>query len=181
MSHINASGVISNKPLSGSVWLEAPKNLDLNNNLIKVYRDKVQNLDAYSQLPLTFSFPSTATISGSGNVSVSDYFCGLPIIQSGNVRVDGIVNCLECGYDVTLNLIGLSYDNNGESTVYWDDRASLMAYHEYLYLDGASFSQTESLNVQPVPLPSSLEMFSSAILLLLFRVRSLKRMLKKLN
>ncbi len=186
ISSTNASGIISRTSLSGSVWLEAAKTLDLNNdNLVKVYRDKVKNLDSMPSWPLIFSFTAAAARSGSGNVSAPDFFGVYPgfSTQSGNVSVNGVFTCIECGFDITLNLIGLSYDGNGQSSFNLsDNRASLMTFHDFV--DGGSnytnINQTESLNVQPVPLPSSIGMFSAALLLLLFRVKRFNSIVAKL-
>jgi hypothetical protein len=184
IEYTNATGNTINQPLTGNAWVAANKFLSLDDkNIFSVYRDKVESLNGLNEESLRFSLTNAAAITGSGSVSQPDAFSAPPT-QSGSMRVDEVTSCIECGFDITLNLIGLGYDVTGQSFFNLsDNRTSLMTFRDYLNggLNNNNFNKTETLNVQPVPLPSSMGMFLSAFLVLFFRVKRFNSIFTKFN
>ena len=83
--------------------------------------------------------------------------------------IDGIVVCIECSISVDLSLVGLTYNDFGQSWINpADSRSTLLHYNDWF---DTTESTTREFNVQPVPLPAALWLFGSGIIGLLGTAR----------
>lgn len=160
--------------LAGYRWLEAPSKINLEgNNVFTIFDAGVLNYHPSRSFDLTYA----AAKGGAGFIDFHNPFyydlVGLPVPpSSGNMT--GISRiCPECGYEATLNLVGFSYDHNGDFTINAADfRAHLFSE---VINDGPKVSKTD-LYVQPVPLPAAAWLFSSSLFVFWYRIKRAKKM-----
>lgn len=186
-SHVTSTSQQSNTAsslLAGSAWLLVGQNLNAG---LTLYRDKVQLLGPdsnniyYDDRAFSVYFTNTAAaIDGFGHSSgPNDQEEDAGLTQTMHVSSSSFL--YGTSYDITLNFIGLSYDTNGQVSINpFDSRVSLFSFNQHgVEFYNSNETKMETLNVAPVPLPSGMVMFASAMLLLLFRVNRLKY--KKIN
>ncbi|NOZ38001.1 MAG: hypothetical protein GXP11_08045 [Gammaproteobacteria bacterium] len=165
----NYSGVDTTTvtPYTGNIWMEAPKLLDLGGpNLFNIYTDHI-NPDpdgANPTLDSTFVFSMSALDAMSGGASYynsGDNGSGAAVITNGSLRIiDGIFTCVECGINVSLNLVGLDYSTGSANFNPADARVSLLQYSDFFDL----FTNDRTFKVSPVPVPASIWLFASGLL-----------------
>jgi len=159
-------GTTTVTPYTGNIWMEAPQLLDLSGaNLFSVYTDQISpDPDSGNPVPdSTFVFSMAALDAMNGGASYynsGNDGSGAPVIEQGNLGVvDGIFTCVECGIDVSLNLIGLDY-SSGAASFTADGRAQLLQYSDFF----DTFSSDRNFYVSPVPVPASVWLFVSGLL-----------------
>lgn len=154
-------------PYSGYLWMTAPMGLDFTGtNQFNIYTDNISsNPDVNNpddQLS-TWSFGMSATDAMSGSASL--YFSGndgydMPVSNGDLSVLDGIFTCVECGIDVTLNLIGLDYSSGVANPFYVDERGDILQYSDFFDY----FDDTRTFSVSAVPVPSAVWLFGSGLL-----------------
>lgn len=156
-------------PYTGYLWLEAPKVLDFNNpNQFNVYTDKIMPdpdnsiTDALSTW--SFSMSATDAIAGSANYYFSGFDGSGVVVESGNLSIlDGLFICVECGIDVTMNLVGLDYSSGTAGFNVLDNRGLVLEYRDFFDY----FTDTRTFAVAAVPVPAAFWLFSSGLVGLL--------------
>jgi len=157
-------------PYTGNIWLEAPTYLSSSGtNTFNIYTDQVdQNpgSQGYELFIPNFSFGMSAAdvLSGSASFSYSGSDGYYPPTSRGSLIVnnfDDLVTCVECGFDVTLNLAGILYYSNQLVVLPGlQANAQLLSYgdsYDYFYKD-------REFIVSAVPVPGAIWLFSSGLL-----------------
>ncbi len=152
---------------SGYVWLEAPDKITQNGENIFTLHDR------YS----SFNVDYNAAVSGTGFANFRPFGT-----TTGSMALQGGPNadhCLECDVDFTLNLIGFSYDENGNFTINSADTRALLysSFSQYTNIRGNTSISTVDLFVQPVPLPASAWFFASSLFIFWYRIKRAKKCL----
>ncbi len=177
-------------PYAGDIWLTLRNTYDLtlDSSLITVYTDLVSpqptNLLVDSTgLDIDINMSNSALLSGSGyeTIGISN---GIEISTSNMQLLSdqgggAIPACLslDCEAGARLNLIYLDFVQNGSTASLQfnaNDNRSLL----YQVYDTASLYTSESFYVAPVPLPPALVLFSSGILVFLYRASPLRTYIK---
>lgn len=159
--------------LSGPVWLSAPDKITQNgDNLFTLYDH------------ISLNLTHEAAVDGSGVIKGGYNSTGYPVVlPASNMTITGgsYNFCPECRVDMDFNLIGFSYDINGNFTINsTDTRALLFSFTStYEGFGSSKFTKTD-LFVQPVPLPAAAWFFASGLLAFAYRIKlAKKRLLKK--
>jgi hypothetical protein len=177
-----------NTTVQGHVWLEAPTVITANNsNQFGFYPGNV-NTDwiGINRPPISHDLDVPVVLmdmtvdaanSGSAYYEQNEPSRNFPLIRSTNLSSFNRVGfgsdpyyCSSCGKDLVINLLGLAYDKTGRSSINTKDaRTTLLSFSEYAYRSSDSFALSQNLSIQPVPLPSSVFLFASGLLLLIRR------------
>ena len=151
-------------PLSGTLWLKTQAVYSGQGDFaVDVYSPDT----AGNYREQHFLLSSDALLSGHGYAKNSGGAGEVPwdqIIISGNMAPDNYETCIECGWDIELNLVNLSYIGNdlyGYMFQINPDDARSLVYREkttYYYGDEYTYS------ISSVPLPASAWLFATAVL-----------------
>jgi hypothetical protein len=170
LSSFEFDGIIED--YTGNIWLEAPTTLlSTQDNIFTVYTDQItpdpDAVDNYGA-PSTWVFGLTSADATNG--SAFSYFSGDDgsgnVITDGNLTTyDGLISCVECGVDISLNLIGVGYSRGQAFINPVDQRALLLSYNDFDSFYGTG-SYERNFYIAPVPVPAALWLFASGLICL---------------
>ena len=163
--------ITSVTPYTGNIWLEAPTHLSTSGtNTFNIFTDQIDQNPGYQDYGLfipNFSFGmSTADVlSGSASFNYSGSDGSNPPTSSGSLVVnnfDDLVTCVECGFDVTLNLAGILLYYSDELFIFPElqTNTQLLSYRDFFY----DFYQDREFIVSAVPVPGSIWLFGSGLI-----------------
>lgn len=160
-SSSNGNSVVED--YSGYIWLEAPDAITRNGENIFTLHDRQSS----------FSLTYNAAVKGAGFINLRPFG-----MTTGNMSPVDNGFCLGCDIDFTLNLIGFSYDENGNFTINSADTRALLfsSSSRYTFMDGNTSTSTVDLFVQPVPLPASAWLFASSLFVFWYHIKRAKKM-----
>ena len=169
--------ITSETPYSGHIWLEAPTELNLTgSNNFSVFVDQVdqavhiQEWDNFGSSPLLaldFGMSSADALNGSASYYNSGTGWGDdPVTTSGDlILYNELATCVECGYELTLNLAGLDY-SSGQLMLNSFLNPNQMLFSEDEFFGQGYAHYNNQFFVSSVPMPAAVWLFGSGLLML---------------
>lgn len=164
-------------PLTGEVWIKAKTRYYAGDDRIVSFYGN--GLDMWgNEVELDFSMTDEAMTSGYGYSYSAGGFGEVsgPITAYENMSPLNLFTCVECGWDMELNLINMLFIGDGAGNLFFavnpNDSRELIFRHMTTYYYGDEYTYT----LASVPVPSAAWLFMSGLLLLGSRRQSKVRM-----
>ena len=141
--------------ITGTLWLE------INHDVVSV---NFSETSRSGRDPLSFRLTSDALENAGGIAYKSvDDGDGWPVTQYGDIVPLNLSEqtCIECGWDISLNLVNLKWENGGFQFDIFDQRSLVFRYDDFY---DESYISTYTLS--DVPLPAASWLFLTGLLFL---------------